>query len=189
MRVNFFPLLAGWSHYISHADAMKINGPVMFVRDLNNCHDANAIKVHYNGTHIGHVPADVAEIIAPMFDANHHFSGTAKTSDGGKFRDYNDIVEWAHITLSMFSSDLPDDIALRLCHIEYVPAFYMFDNRFQPAQRTRADWKALGRNVRPLAIPRHTTERYREIVDAYSVAVLTVPKNTGLWDINLRQMK
>lgn len=46
--------------------------PVLLVREPTNSHDANAIRAEIDGTPVGYVARELAEVLAPQLDAAGH---------------------------------------------------------------------------------------------------------------------
>lgn len=63
---------------------------VDFVREPDNEHDANAIRVEHSGDDLGHVPGELAKILAPVLDAGARATGRVlwqieKTTTGKEY--------------------------------------------------------------------------------------------------------
>ena len=176
MRVIITPALKGWRHYVQEGSEPAI-GPVVLHREPDNVHDRNAVGVHQDGCLIGHLPADVAAVIAPLMDQDHTFTAKVFRRDTGKVRcDWGEYIPWVKYILHVKSDDLSDAKAQGLCVLFDVEAFYEAEpGQFLPAQRTKAGWKRKGRNVRRRARPTIVFDLL------FPVTCLTCPAGAELW--------
>lgn len=73
--------VAGVSYRCNVDDLRMIEtgDPLFLEREPDNQHDRNAIKVLHDGSHIGYVPANFAQVFAPLMD--HGFPFAANVVD------------------------------------------------------------------------------------------------------------
>jgi hypothetical protein len=86
--------VAGFQHHDGKRlySRMQVGDSLRLVREPRNVHDANAIRVEWQGNIIGYVPRDENETLARQFDFGNRFQG--RITRLSRHRDPNRRVEF-----------------------------------------------------------------------------------------------
>jgi hypothetical protein len=90
VQVSF---VSGFQHHHGKRlySGMHVGDPLRLVREPDNAHDANAIRVEWQGHIVGYVPRLENEVLARQFDFGNRFQGRIVRLS--KHRDPNKRVE------------------------------------------------------------------------------------------------
>lgn len=92
---SFFTKVAGvtFRNAQSILPTIKRGAVLALVRERNNEHDSNAVKVMYGAKQIGYLNRDVAADIAPIIDSGGSVSATVVEITGGRGKTYGCNIE------------------------------------------------------------------------------------------------
>lgn len=89
--------LAGFRYYAGEAQwqSMKVGQPLTLVREPENIHDANAIRVEWQGEKLGYLPRRENRAVAAAMDAGDKIEGRI-----AKLREHRD--PWQRVLIDVF---------------------------------------------------------------------------------------
>lgn len=92
---SFFTKVAGvtFRNAQSILPTIKRGAVLTLVRERNNEHDSNAVKVMYGAKQIGYLNRDVAADVAPIIDSGGSVSATVVEITGGRGKTYGCNIE------------------------------------------------------------------------------------------------
>jgi hypothetical protein len=81
-------LAAGLAHHEAKAvwDRLKAGDPLRLVREHDNAHDSNAVRVEWNGHALGYIPRGENEAVARQLDRGNPLE--ARIAEIGQYRNH-----------------------------------------------------------------------------------------------------